>query len=83
VKRSKARKAQLVTPPAKSAPTTPGASPYASGFQVCMGANPILVPNPTTKVAKATWSQGLERLPAERVRSSTRRETPPPLARVA
>ena len=37
-------KATVVTPPASIAPTMPGASPYASGFQVCIGASPILVP---------------------------------------
>ena len=42
--RTIATKAKLVTPPASSAPRSPGASPYASGFQECSGASPIFVP---------------------------------------
>jgi len=42
--RTIARKATLVTPPESSAPSSPGASPYASGFQAWNGASPIFVP---------------------------------------
>jgi len=45
--RISARNAPLVTPPAKIVPVIPGASPYASGFQACIGASPIFVPYPT------------------------------------
>ncbi len=44
VMRASPRNAALVSAPAMSAPTTLGASPYVSGFQVCIGASPIFVP---------------------------------------
>ena len=73
-----ARKAQLVRAPAIRAPTIPGASPYASGFHVCMGANPIFVPYPTTSSTKAACSQGFENPGALRTRSSNSSEGSPP-----
>src|SRR6266545_3883445 len=49
VTRATPRKAQLVSAPDIRPLTRLGASPYVSGFQVCIGASPIFVPKPTRR----------------------------------
>ena len=51
------RKAQLSRAPESRAEAGLGASLWASGSQVCMGASPILVPKPMSTKRKPVFSQ--------------------------
>ena len=77
--RKMAVKATVVTPPARIAPTMPGASPYASGFHVCIGARPIFVPYPTSNNTHAVSTQGRDKLaPCAASAVNVKSPTPPP-----